>query len=127
LFFLSKRHPYYINLLCSRLIILNKVPSIDDLEKIWQQYSLEERSSIASELDMLSKNQKKLLTILARENGTDQPLGKDFIQKSRMSKATISQSMTFLERHDFVEKSFEGHISIIDPLIKAVLSGGTKY
>ena len=113
--------------MCSRLIILNKVPSIDDLEKIWQQYSLEERSSIASELDMLSKNQKKLLTILARENGTDQPLGKDFIQKSRMSKATISQSMTFLERHDFVEKSFEGHISIIDPLIKAVLSGGTKY
>ncbi len=127
LFFLSERHPYYINLLCSRLIILNKMPSTDDLEKIWQQYSLEERSSVASELDMLSKNQKKLLTILARENGTNQPLGKDFVQKSRMSKATISQSMTFLEQHDFVEKSLSGHFSIIDPLIKAVLSGYSKY
>lgn len=118
----SERHPYYLNLLCSRMLQLKKIPSAENIEKIWHQYVLEERSSVASEMDMLSRNQRKLLTVLARERGTCSPMGQDFIQKSRMSKATIGQSLTVLERHDYVEKLETGEIIIIDPLIKTVLS-----
>lgn len=123
LFACSERHPYYVNLLCSRMLLKKEKPSAEDVENMWLQYVLEERSSVASELDMLSRNQKKLLTMLAREHGTDSPLGQDFVQKSRMSKATIAQSLAFLEQHDYVEKSPTGKITIIDPLIKTVLSG----
>ena len=123
LFACSERHPYYINLLCSRMFIKKEQPSAEVVENMWAQYVREERSSVASELDMLSHNQKKLLTMLAREHGTNAPLGQDFVQKSRISKATIAQALGFLEKYDYVEKSPTGQVTIIDPLIKTVLSG----
>lgn len=127
LFSSSERHPYYVNLLCSRMLLEKKLPSAEVTDKLWYQYVIEERSSVASELDMLSRNQKKLLTMLAREHGTRSPLGQDFIQKSRMSKATIAQALGVLEQHDYVEKLSDGNITIIDPLIKTVLSGEINF
>ena len=127
LFACSERHPYYINLLCSRMFLKKDQPSAEVVENMWAQYVREERSSVASELDMLSRNQKKLLTMLAREHGTNAPLGQDFVQKSRISKATIAQALGFLEKHDYVEKSPTGQVTIIDPLIKTVLSGLSTF
>ncbi|MDF1827103.1 MAG: ATP-binding protein [Legionellaceae bacterium] len=122
IFSITERHPYYLNLLCSRLMYEKKKPTINTIESMWIKYVSEERSHVASELDLLSKNQKKLLTILARSNGTSAPLGKDFIHLSKMSKTTIDQSMTFLERHDYVKKN-DGLTTVLDPLIKSALSG----
>ena len=127
LFSCSERHPYYVNLLCSRMLLEKKLPSAEAIDQLWHQYVMEERSSVASELDMLSHNQKKLLTILAREHGTRSPLGQDFIQKSRMSKATVAQSLGVLEQYDYVEKLPDGDTTIIDPLIKTVLSGEISF
>ena len=55
-----------------------------------------------AELDMLSKNQKKLLTILARENGTNQPLGKDFVQKSRTFLVDFVRKLRTLRLRNFL-------------------------
>jgi len=93
---------------------------IDDL---WIKYVMEERSNVGAEVELLSKNQKKLLTVLSRTNGTYFPLGSDFIQFAKMSKATVDQSLTFLERHDYISKAQDGFVSVLDPLIKAALSG----
>lgn len=122
LFNYSERHPYYINLLCSRLLLEKQLPTPELIEKIWYQYVMEERSSVASEIELLSKNQRKLLTILARTNGTNAPLGREFIQQANMSKATINQSLTFLEKRDYVFKDMQGYVHVLDPLIKTVLS-----
>ncbi len=65
--------------------------------------------------------------MLAREHGTRSPLGQDFVQKSRMSKATVAQALGVLEQHDYVEKLSDGNIAIIDPLIKTVLSGEISF
>lgn len=120
-FHYSKCHPYYVNLICSRLL-MGQSPTDDTVEKIWNQYLLEERSSVASELELLSKSQKKLLTILARTGGTDAPLGRDFIHQANMAKTTIDQAVSYLEKKDYLYKDDGGHIKILDPLIKSVLS-----
>ncbi|EKD72941.1 MAG: hypothetical protein ACD_45C00507G0006 [uncultured bacterium] len=122
LFNYSECHPYYMNLLCSRLLLASRAPTSDLVEKNWFQYVTEERSSVASEIDLLSKNQRKLLTVLSRTNGTDAPLGQKFIQQANMSKATIDQSLTFLEKRDYLYKNEHGYMKVLDPLIKAVLS-----
>lgn len=69
---------------------------------------MEERSNVGAEVEMLSKNQKKLLTVLSRTNGTYSSLGNDFIQLAKMSKASLDQSLTFLERHDYINKTHDG-------------------
>lgn len=123
LFNYSERHPYYLNLLCSRLLFEKRSPTPELIEKIWKQYVMEERSNVASEIELLSKNQRKLLTVLARTNGTNAPLGREFIQQANMSKATIDQALTFLEKRDYLFKDEHGYVHVLDPLIKTVLSG----
>jgi len=123
LFSHSERHPYYLNLLCSRMVYEKLKPSRSTIDELWNKYVMEERSNVGAEVELLSKNQKKLLTVLSRRNGTYYPLGSDFIQFAKMSKATVDQSLTFLERHDYISKAQDGFVSVLDPLIKAALSG----
>lgn len=117
------RHPYYTNLLCSRLFAQTTLPSLEKIEMIWEQYIREERSSVASEIELLSKNQRKLLTMLARAQGTSEPFGRAFVHHANMPKATIDQALTFLENRDYIERDNQQHIRIVDPLIQTVLSG----
>ncbi len=122
IFSYTGRHPYYMNLLCSRLIIKACLPTTEEIRQVWHHYMIEERASVASELELLSKNQRKLLTVLARIGGIDAPLGYNFIQQANMSKATLSQSLSFLKKKDYIFKDTDGYIRVLDPLILSVLS-----
>ena len=121
IFYYSERHPYYLNLLCSRLLSIES-PSPKNIEKIWMQYAIEERSHVSSELDLLTKNQKKLLIVLSRTGGAKAALGKEFIYKTNMSKTTVRQCLIFLERRDYIFRDENNLVNILDPLIKTVLS-----
>jgi uncharacterized protein len=122
LFQCTECHPYYMNLLCARLWNYQQLPTVEIIEQLWRQYRKEERSSVAAELELLSKNQRKLLTVLARTGGTNAPLGQEFIHQANMAKATIDQALTFLEKKDYVIKDKQGYSQVLDPLIKSVLS-----
>src|SRR3990167_5938623 len=52
----TERHPYYMNLLCSKLWKQEFVPTIDSVDEMWQNYVTQERSQVASEIELLSKN-----------------------------------------------------------------------
>lgn len=117
----TELHPYYMNVLCSRMMRLDMPPAKEDITALWNQYLSEEKSNVSSELEMLSKNQRKLLIVLAREHGTDLPLGKEFVHATNMSKTTIKQSLDFLEKRDFICKNNEGRTVVLDPLILNVL------
>lgn len=121
IFYYTERHPYYVNLLCSRLWQQENL-SLTTVDKLWQNYKWEERSQIAAELDLLSKNQRKLLAILARCGGTNEPRSVAFEQQAKMSGATITQSLQFLEKKDFVFKDTTGYYQVLDPLIKSILA-----
>jgi len=121
IFTLSERHPYYLNLLCARLFI-SGLPTTEVIDKIWIKHAIEERSQVASEMELLSKNQKKLLIAFARNGGTNEPLGQNFVRNANMAKASIEQALKFLFKKDYVYTDESGHIDILDPLIKTVLS-----
>jgi AAA+ ATPase superfamily predicted ATPase len=118
---ITERHPYYINLICSKLW-KKGLPTPEDVESVWKNYVMEERSQVANEIELLSKNQRKLLSVLARYGGTNTPRGQEFAQEAEMSGATIAQALDFLEKRDFVFKNEKNYYVVLDPLIKAVLS-----
>jgi uncharacterized protein len=118
---ITERHPYYVNLICSKLW-KKGLPSCDDLELIWKDYVMEERSHVANEIELLSKNQRKLLSVLARHGGVEAPRSREFQQKAEMSGATIAQALDFLIRYDFIFKNKINYYVVLDPLIKTVLS-----
>jgi uncharacterized protein len=118
---ITERHPYYVNLICSKLW-KKGLPSLESVELIWRNYIMEERSQVANEIELLSKNQRKLLSVLARHDGTNAPRSHEFEQKAEMSGATIAQALVFLEKHDLIFKNEMNYYLILDPLIKAVLS-----
>lgn len=121
IFYYSECHPYYVNQLCSRLWG-KETPIAEAVDDIWRRYAAEEKSSVAAETDLLSKNQRKLLTMLSRIGATDAPLGQKFIQQTNMSKATVNQAMSFLEKKDYVFRDKNSNVRVLDPLIKYVLS-----
>ena len=125
LIFYTERHPYYVNMLCSKLW-KQGIPDKNVVEAIWQNYVIQERSQVASEIELLSKNQRKLLTVLARFNGTSAPRSREFENIAEMSGATITQALDFLEKRDYVFKDEDGCFKVLDPLIKAVLADITQ-
>ncbi len=62
------------------------------------------------------------MTILARNNGIAEPLGRSFILKTNMPKTTIEQSLKLLIEKDYIYADKNGKIYVLDPLIKTVLS-----
>jgi len=116
----TERHPYYVNLLCSRLWSAPKITEAV-VDEAWRNYCFEERSQVANELDLLSNSQRKLLIILARCDGTNAPRSSEFERLAGMPGATISQALRFLEQKDYVVKNNNGYITILDPLIKDVI------
>jgi hypothetical protein len=118
----TERHPYYINLLCSRLWRLPSV-SVNEVDRIWSEYIIEEHSQVAIELDLLSSSQRKLLVNLARCGGTQAPRGSEFQVLSSMPGATITQALGFLERKNYIYRDHQGYYRVLDPMLKAVLSG----
>lgn len=121
IFYYTAEHPYYINQLCSRL--WEKLePTVSAVDSLWQQYAMEERSHVAAEIELLSKYQRKLLTVLARTDQTNEILGQKFIQTANMSKTTVSQTVNILEKKDYIFRDSHGFVHVLDPLIKFILS-----
>jgi AAA+ ATPase superfamily predicted ATPase len=118
----TERHPYYVNLICSKLW-KQKLPQVNDVDTLWKNYMMEERSQVANEIELLSKNQRKLLSVLSRSNGTDAPRSREFEKMAEMSGATIAQALDFLEKRDYIFRNETNRYIVLDPLIKAVLSG----
>jgi hypothetical protein len=121
----TERHPYYLNVLCSRAVLAN-FPSVESIQSIWNQYVVEERSSVSAELELLSKNQKKLLTVLSRVGGTTSPMGREFLGQAHMPKASVEQALLFLEKRDYVHRMSDGEVRVADPLIQSVLVAGSR-
>lgn len=121
IFHYTQRHPYYVNLLCSKLW-QQDTPTIMVVDAAWQKHKCEERSQVSAELDLLSRNQRKLLTVLARYGATNEPRSLAFTQQAKMSGATITQALRFLEKKDYLFRDDNGYYHVLDPLIKSVLA-----
>lgn len=119
---LTECHPYYVNLLCSRLWLQSKIPNEDNVRFYWQKLALEEKSQIAAEIDLLSDNQRSLLMTLAKTGKTKSLQSKEFVARAELSASSIAQSLAVLEERDYVYQDAEGFYELIDPLLRRVVN-----
>ncbi len=118
---LTKHHPYYVNLLCSKLW-LGALPNEDDVINNWELCAAESRSQVEREIDLLSFNQKRLLISLSRFGATAHPTHKNFLSKVGMSSTSLSQALSVLLEKDYVYKNDQGLYCVLDPLFELILS-----
>jgi len=119
--FLTERHPYYVNLLCSRIFLFLKLPKEQDVNLIWDKIALEEKSQLALEMDLLSDNQRILLITLAKIGKSRELLNKTFTMQAGLSPSSIAQSLAVLQKRDYIYKDKEGFYDLIDPLLRRII------
>jgi AAA+ ATPase superfamily predicted ATPase len=118
----TELHPYYINLLCSRLWLSRKFPTESEVINIWNQLAGEEKSQVSAELDLLSNNQRKLLIGLAKLDKTKTPLSKEFTGLTDLPTSSIAQSLLVLEQKDYIGRDAEGFYHLIDPMMRKIIT-----
>ena len=117
-FTLTKRHPYYLNVLCHRLWNQKDVPDASTVFSSWEQYVLEEKSQIMAELELLSANQSKMLIALAKYGTKYQPSSKEFLSLTNFSSSSALQALKKLQMSDYVFINKEGQYCLLEPVIE---------
>lgn len=120
IFYYSKCHPYYINILCSRLWQQDMPPSVTHVVSVWHNYVVEERGRVANDLEGLSHNQRRLLIEIAHAHQLSEPTGKNFLNKIGMSGASVMQALNVLLARGWVWQNSLGFLEELDPLVGMV-------
>jgi len=116
--FCTKCHPYYVNLLCSRIWDLDAVPATrEEVEQFWRKYVEEEKGRIADEITQLTLNQRKVLIGVARENVL-QHTNKAFLAAINLSLASTAQSVKVLIEKDMIYRDKSGTLKLVDPSVE---------
>jgi uncharacterized protein len=121
-FFITERHAYYVNKLCSLLWQGDCLPNKTDVNKTWEKFVLENKSLTERELELLSVNQRKFLIALANRSDIKEPYSKDIVMSLDLPLSSISRALSGLIAKDYVYISNAGIYKILDPLIRSVLS-----
>ena len=121
IFFVTERHAYYVNKLCS-ILWQNDLPNKSSVFEIWQKLILENKSIVERELELLSINQRKILILLAEQKMVKEPYGKNFATQLNISASSISRALSGLIAKDYVCVLENNYHKILDPLISGVLA-----
>lgn len=118
IFYFSECHPYYLNVLCHRIWLNEAIPTGNEVMLTWQKYIFEEKSSILSEVELLSKNQSKMLIAIAKYGDEWQPMHKAFLNITNFSASSAAQSLETLCKKDYLYLDADNKYQIVDPSIK---------
>jgi len=118
---ITERHPYYLNVLCSRLWSRQIPPMVENIQKEWEDYTKEEKSRIGYDLNRFSVNQKKILIAIAKDN-SEALTSQSFLSEYGLSGAGALQALRKLEAEDYVFKTEDNKYYLVDPLIKTALN-----
>lgn len=121
IFNLTSRHPFYVNALCFKVWQNKTVPSLNDIRLYWNYLGEEQKAQIALELELLSLNQKKLLSGIAKLGKNVIGQSKEFIRFTGMASSSIYQTLQTMLKKDFIEETEEGIYIIIDPMLEYLL------
>jgi len=117
---LTENHPYYVNLLCSKLA-RKKEFSVKIIHECWTQCAYEGKAQMERELGLLSFNQRKLYIGLARFGKNKQPSDKRTLDLVGLTSASLLQSLKILVEKDYIFQDDEGYYKVLDPLHKSLL------
>jgi hypothetical protein len=69
----------------------------------------------------LSVNQLRVLRTIACSDFLSEPTGFDFIQTVNLSVSSVQRVLSYFFEHDYIYRSKERIIGVVDPLIKMAL------
>jgi AAA+ ATPase superfamily predicted ATPase len=115
---LTKRHPYYLNVLCHRLWLRNKMPTESSVLSTWDKYAQERKSDISAELDLLSENQAKMLIAIAKYGKLYSPISAEFIALTKFPLSSASVAVKSLQKLDCIYADEDGRYRVLDPVIE---------
>lgn len=118
--FLTKRHPYYVNVLCSKLWMQVKPPTLEETKITWNTYVMEEQYRIANDLAPLSPNQRAILIALAL-NPTSEPTSSVFLTAIRLPATSTSLAIKTLMEKDLLYRNEENLLCLLDPAMETFI------
>ena len=115
---LTKRHPYYLNVLCHRLWLRSKMPTESGVLAAWNKYAQERKSDISAELDLLPDNQAKMLIAIAKYGTDYSPMSAEFIALTKFPLSSASIAVKSLQKLDYIYAVEDGKYQVLDPVIE---------
>lgn len=112
---LTQQHPFYVNALCQCLWMENTLPSINSVQKTWEEYVKNNRRLIGDDIIELSLNQKKILVALAK-NPAKELYSADFISQVKLTQSSIRKAVDVLMEKDLIHFTEERY-RVLDPAI----------
>lgn len=126
----TELHPFYVNMLCNELWLLDSPPSFDAVYTAWSCCFEKEERRLIAELEKLTNNQQDLLKALAL-NPVMEPTGQKFLTTVGMAYSSIRQTLKSLAEKDMIYKVQKedvsipglrkGQIRVLDPLLAFAL------
>lgn len=121
----SERHPYYFNAICEKLFTKDTLPTVTDVNTIWQHLLITKKKDILSETKELNITHKKILVAIS--HGINKELtGQQFLSQAELPGSTVVRALEYLEDNDFIEKKKDQY-HIIDPLLKGIINQLTYF
>jgi hypothetical protein len=118
IFYFTKCHPYYVNILCGYLFEMVNLPNEENIIACWERICREEQGSIAKEIELLTPKQKQLLYEIAKHPALKEPTSTEFVKKVNLTPKGISDGIKILLRHDLIEYSANEEIHTVDPVLE---------
>lgn len=118
---LTDRHPFYVNALCYKIWQNETIPTIGQVRDCWNLLAQEQKPQIAIEIDLLSLNQKKILSSLAKCGRNTTIQSKEFMSFAGMASSSLHQALKTMIKKDFIEATGSGAYKIIDPMLEFLL------
>jgi hypothetical protein len=109
-----------MNVLCFEIWQLTNPPTIKEIANAWMNYLHLERERIVKDIIELSPNQRSIMNALA-QFPTNEPTGKEFLAKTRLSSASANLALKTLVEKDYIYYNKKGEINIVDPAVKRYL------
>jgi len=117
---LTECHPYYVNVLCDKLLEIHKLPNASDVESTWQAVLIEHRDKIIADLQLLNTNRLKVLSTIAWLNSINEPNSRQFLERVRLPLSTTQNAIKYLLDYDYLYEH-DGELRLVDPLMKLFL------
>ena len=127
IFELSECHSYYVNKLCSLLWLQPDSPKKQDVISTWENFVLENKSSVERELSLLTINQRKLLIYLSTQGKTRELFSKKITQQINLTSSSVQRAVEPLIEKDYIYSDQDKSYGVLDPLIQSVLRRSSLY
>lgn len=121
----TRRHPYYVNALCTRLWRADTPPDERAIDRAWLELAGEDEAIVAQQVRALSATQRAMLVGIAQAGTLEHPTGRAFLAAVRLSASTGAAAKDVLEAEDLIRQNRDGLWELVDPVMEQYIRSHT--